>query len=275
MFKFLRRLTLFIAGSVFLVCFVLLLNITASNPTGRRYSSEIPLRTGEDSSPEIGRSGERILANDLGLANNNDTDFRQCVCESGAGMPGGCNVCLVNIDNIGKTFRIPDFVGGNFIAESKNTQVLRYSNTEIREQLTVYARMASALDVPLWIYTRIDTRVDTQYITMAESTGGGLVKYFSYPGYLDPVDEDAKKVGVIASIVIATLLLLELLIFRLKRVKLPAVPHPSLPARKSNPRTIIPLLDDDLFMQDIQVHTEVHRRKKRLQPDTDDKTDNV
>jgi hypothetical protein len=51
-------------------CVVLLLNFTAPNPTGRRYSSESPLMTGQGSAQQIGLSAERVLARDLGIARN-------------------------------------------------------------------------------------------------------------------------------------------------------------------------------------------------------------
>lgn len=66
-----------VALGVFIVSVVLLLNITAPNPTHRRYSSQMPLTTGQGNGKSIGDSAEVILAADLNLPNNNAPDQRK------------------------------------------------------------------------------------------------------------------------------------------------------------------------------------------------------
>ena len=51
-----------------------------------------------------------------------------------------------------------------------------------------YATAARTLRIPLWIFVRVDSRIDPEYVTLAEETGGGVVYYFTMPGYVDPVD---------------------------------------------------------------------------------------
>jgi hypothetical protein len=173
---------------------VLLLNITAPNPTGRRYSSEGPAMDG--ARQIIGSEGERILANDLGLPNNNQPDQRQCLCQTAALKPGECNVCLP-VQSLGSTYRVPDFIGPNFIAESKNRENLLYQGREV-DQIADYVVAAQELGRPLWLYVRVDTMVAPDFEQMVNSTGGGVVYYFKVDGYVDGVDA-AAQTGLLAS----------------------------------------------------------------------------
>ncbi len=66
---FVRVLFIICVVNIF-ISSVLLLNITAPNPTHRRYSSEVPLTTGQGASRDLGDSGERTLAKDLDQLRN-------------------------------------------------------------------------------------------------------------------------------------------------------------------------------------------------------------
>lgn len=184
------------------VCVVMLLNITAPNPTGRRYSSASPLtRTIGGTYKAIGASGERILSADLGVPNNNQADQRQCICQNGLGAPRNqCNTCFAHapISSPGG-FRIPDFVTGRYIAESKNRERLLYSFTDQVEQISDYATAARFVGLPLWIFVRVDTVMSDEFTRLAESTGGGVVRYFSVPDYVDSVDQ-AARIGLLISV---------------------------------------------------------------------------
>ncbi len=78
--KKIRRIVFLLALISLVASVVLLMNITAPNPTGRRYSSEVPLVGRQANAQQIGADGERILSNDLHLPNNNEADQRQCIC---------------------------------------------------------------------------------------------------------------------------------------------------------------------------------------------------
>jgi hypothetical protein len=193
-----RRILALLAFVSLVIFLALLLNFTAPNPTGRRYSSQMPLTTGQGRNEDIGGDAERILAVDLRLPNNNDSDQRQCICgASAAAPPRECRSCVVSLPSV-QTFRRPDFVAPGFIAESKNRLSLPIGDRELGEQLEDYASAARALGRPLWLYVRVDSEVDPDYISLVEATGGGLVRYFTVPGYVDPVDEAARK-GLIGS----------------------------------------------------------------------------
>lgn len=190
MMRTLRRVLLVIALSIGVVSVVLLLNITAPNPTGRRYSSEVPLTTGEGSAGEIGGDGERILAVDLRLPNNNLPDQKKCVCGAPAPAPGGCNVCVAHSPQIAN-FRIPDFVGPNFIAEAKNVRDLLLTQDRNYQQISEMAAAARTAGMPFWVYVRVDTFVDPAFSALFEGMQGGIVYYFAVPGYVDRVDSMA------------------------------------------------------------------------------------
>jgi hypothetical protein len=165
----------------------LLTNSTAPNPTGSRYSSDIPLTTGQGSSSAIGKSGEDILAKDLGLPNNNLSGQIQCICGNASQVKSNqCNACLVTLPSL-STYRRPDFVGSGFLAESKNEQGLWYSGREV-DQINDYVLAAILMRVQLWVYVRVNTEIASEFVYLVESTGGGVVRYFTIPGYVDPLE---------------------------------------------------------------------------------------
>lgn len=198
------RLLLVTALIIGVVCVVLLLNITAPNPTGRRYSSEIPLTTGEGSAGEIGGDGERILGADLRLPNNNLPDQKKCVCGAPAPAPGGCNVCVAHSPLIAN-FRIPDFVSPNFIAEAKNVQRLLTTQDRNYQQISEIAAAARAANMPFWLYVRVDTFVDPAFTALFDGMQGGIVYYFTVPGYVDSVDMMA-GIGLVLAILLVIVL---------------------------------------------------------------------
>jgi hypothetical protein len=168
---------------------LLLLNITAPNPTGRRYSSQMPLMTG--GGMNIGLDAERILAHDLRLPNNNDPAQRQCLCHPGSSIPSDCNLCIP-VAPLQSAWRIPDFVSDRFLAESKNRANLPYDGREV-DQIVDYAAAAISLGRPLWVYVRVNTPVAPEFDALVESTGGAVIPYFTVPGYHDTVDAVAQR----------------------------------------------------------------------------------
>lgn len=170
----------------FCVCAVLLLDITAPNPTRRRASSQPPTTTGEGSTAEIGLSGEAVLARDLGLPRNEAPDQRVCFCgPTYTPSMAECRSCLIRLETI-TAHRRPDFVSANFIAEAKNRQRLLAYPTDLN-QIRDFADAARALGVPLWLYVRVDTLVEPEIEAIVRATGGQVVYYFATPGYVDPV----------------------------------------------------------------------------------------
>jgi hypothetical protein len=208
-FKTIRRLLLFLTLAGMILCGVLLLNITASNPTHRRYSSQTPLTTGQGTGVAIGLDAERILAKELGVPQNDRSGQRQCICASGAIFKNECNSCLITLAGI-TGFRRPDFVSSHFIAESKNQQSLLYTNRDFA-QIQDYVQAAKALHRPLWVYIRVNTDIDPAYSDLVESTGGGIVRYFTVPGYQDPTDQAAQTGLVVCVTLFSGNLLIELL----------------------------------------------------------------
>jgi hypothetical protein len=190
--KNIHRLAFLIAVILLIIAVVLLLNITAPNPTHRRYSSQIPLTTGQSTANALGLDGERILAADLGLPRNDEPDQLQCVCrDPGFSDKRNCRVCLA-YSPISSTYRRPDFVGSDFIAESKNARNLYYESRDL-DQITDFAIAARELKKPLWVYTRVNTIIDPQFESVVNATGGGVVRYFGVPGYVDSVDMTAQS----------------------------------------------------------------------------------
>jgi hypothetical protein len=199
----------------FLICDLLLRNVTAPNPTGRRYSSETPLTTGQGSSQDIGISGETVLAKDLRLPNNNYAGQTQCICgKASQSSNGRCVACLVVLPSM-SSYRMPDFVGSGFLAESKNEQGLLYTGREV-DQIQDYVMAAILMRASLWVYVRIDTNVAPEFIQLVQSTGGNIVYYFTVPGYIDPVDDAAHKVQAVS---MATLFLVVLETWAVRRFK--------------------------------------------------------
>lgn len=215
-----------------IISIILLLNITAPNPTGRRYSSEMPLTTGQGSGYEIGKSGENILSKDLGIPNNNSNDSKQCICGNDS---TGCNVCLVRLPSL-SNFRVPDFVGLGFLAESKNEAGLLYSGREV-SQINDYVLAALLLKMKLWVYVRVDTVVSPEFIRLVESTGGAVIPYFTVAGYVDPVDVMARGILFFCVAVLAVTIIIGWIANRLKSrpvfVTLPS--PPKTPKRPTDP----------------------------------------
>ena len=183
------------AALVALICAVLLLNITAPNPTGRRYSSQAVIMQGANSRI-VGDSAEAVLAGDLGIPNNNADDQRLCLCgTNGQHSPQMCRSCAASVPEIA-TFRIPDFVGPSFIADSKNERL--YPSRHDLEQLTDMVAGAKLLGKPLWVYVRVCTLMKPEAAALNDlivSTGGGVLLYFTgenCPGWVDPVDQMAR-----------------------------------------------------------------------------------
>jgi|GEM_PF-546954 len=181
----------------FIGCFVLLLNITAPNPTHRRYSSWMPLTTGRKMSNQIGLEGEQVLSDDLGIPRNDLMDERQCFCRDANVTPLNCKRCAAHYAGL-VISRRPDFVTDRLIVESKNVKLLDQDRRDPLGQISDYTAVALALGRPLWLYVRVNTDVDEKFYQLAESTGGGVVPYFTVPGYVDPVDANARG-GLLAS----------------------------------------------------------------------------
>jgi hypothetical protein len=87
------------------------------------------------------------------------------------------------------------------MAESKNTLNLRYPG-DVFNQISDYALAAKLLNRPLWVYTRVDTVIAPDFYDIVHSTGGNVIPYFTYPGYVDPVDEAAQKTAIASGAII-------------------------------------------------------------------------
>ena len=212
--KHLYFLIILLLGVVAAACVILLLNFTAPNPTGRRYSSAIPVTTGQGSAQTIGLSGESVLALDLKLPRNDQADQRQCICNSTYTPPvNECRVCFARTEVV-DNYRRPDFVGANFIAESKNSQNLLYTGREV-DQIRDYAAAAQSVRLPLWLYVRVNTLVAPEFTELVRSTRGDVVYYFTVAGYADPVDLLASRLLIVVLISLALLILGRLIVDRL------------------------------------------------------------
>lgn len=229
--KLLRRLGLLLAIGLLVTSFAISANINVQNPTGRRYSNQHPLRTGDGTAQEIGADGERVLASELGIPNNNQAGQLQCACNEfryAQAPPNNCNACFgysTNIDN----FRIPDFVAEDYLAESKNVRELlavQGNGETTRDYLQIrdLADVAIILELPLWVYVRVDSDVDSAYADIVNPTGGGIVYYFAYEGYKHPANQLAQTIGIVAIFSIALLGAWELT--GRKSQESPASPHP-------------------------------------------------
>ena len=234
--KRLRRILLLFALLFFVISIILLLNITAPNPTHRRYSSEMPLTKG--SANEIGSDGERILSNDLHLPNNNSTNQKQCICGSSSAK-GRCNVCIAQVPMIA-SYRMPDFVSDTFIADSKNEQGLLYmANKHDTDQIQDFVIASLLTNRRLYIYVRQSTVVSPEFVQLVESTGGAVVTYFTVQGYVDPVDDTARKSGAASGFLLAGIGWLEWRSLRKRsfKVVMPSSPKPRQPAESLNGST--------------------------------------
>lgn len=260
MLKRIRRTTMFSALISMLIGLALLANFTAPNPTGRRYSSEMPVTTGQGNSNQIGISAERVLSKDLSVPRNDDPDQLQCLCSSPSVTPplNQCRSCMAfaPLTSDGG-YRRPDFVATGFIAESKNVQNLLYSQADRVDQIGDYVIGSRTLDLPLWLYTRVNTTLSPEFYRMVESTGGGVVSYFTVPGYVDPVDAVAAKVVVVSSVLLAITLVWEFGLLRRPRT-IPATPEP-----KPRRPPVDPLRDAESFAAR-------NKEKHRIQIDIED-----
>ncbi len=205
--KVVRRSLMVIALVGLFVSAVLLLNFTAPNPTGRRYSSETPQQSG--TSEAIGIAGERVLAKDLGLVRNDVQTERKCFCDVAYRTMrppvSECRVCIA-YGQLTTSHRRPDFIADNYVVESKNAQDLYYASRDI-DQLGDIAVAARAAGYPLWLYIRIDTNLAPEFYDIVAITGGGIVPYYTIPGYIDPVDQ-AATIALIVSVLLLVLMVL-------------------------------------------------------------------
>ncbi len=253
-----RRILLSLSLLTALVCVIVLLNFTAPNPTGRRYSSETPLTTGQASGQQIGDDAERVLGIDLGIPNNNAADQRVCICSSTRGTPSTseCRSCLTT-QPIEGAFRRPDFIGAGYIAESKNAQNLLYTQQDRAEQITDYVTAARAIKQPLWLYIRVNTVLAPAFTRLVEATGGRVVPYFTILGYVDPVDLIAQR-GLIGAAVVFALLLL----------------WSTLPSRKRDPQPRDPLQKSVQKVVDTEEFAKAAKDRVRKKIDIEDARQN-
>lgn len=197
-----RYLLLLIALVVLIISVVLLLDFTASNPTGRRFSSgTVDLSL---SNQEKGRQGEQIVAEDLGIPSN-DTGARACLCHTPNPSPVACNSCFAQVEQLTQDRR-PDFITAKYIVEVKNHQNLLYNSGRDWQEIGDYAIGARELAIPLWVFVRTDTEVAPQLDALVESTGGQVVHYLAVPGYVDRVGQVAKVSAAISLIVLLAVL---------------------------------------------------------------------
>lgn len=216
MFKAILRVTAVVCVVNLLVSGLLLLNVGAPNPTGRRYSSAmVETRATVNDNGDIGLSGERVLAVDLGLPRNDQPDERVCFCNGAVALPYGsmpkiefCRTCLGYFTNLTAPFRRIDFISPSFLGEAKNRIKLPYGTSELRNQLIDYALVSTTLSRPLWVYTRLDTEVDPEYVDMVAKTGGGVIRYYStVPGYRDNADRAALNIAAGSGVLLALIVL--------------------------------------------------------------------
>jgi len=261
--KWVKVFFLIVGPMMIAIAIVLLLNFTAPNPTGRRYSSQMPLTTGQGSTEEIGESGSNILAVDLGIPRNDDADQLQCFC-SLTYNPGNkeCNSCAVRIDTI-KTHRRPDFLTARYVAESKNTQNYIYGRISNPDQIADYAASAKALGIPLFVYTRVNTLMSPEFYQLVASTGGRVVHYFTVPGWVDPVDEAARIALGIGS---GMFLLGLLMPTRLPRLQ-------SKPRQAKAKRPDDPISEAARSIDDMEDFVSRTQDKKRFEIDVEDSRD--
>jgi hypothetical protein len=237
------KLGLFVTGFILIsIGTILLLNFTAFNPTHRRYSSASPV-INANSPQEIGISGERILAADLGLPRNDDPDQRQCICNSPSYVPGvaECRVCSAYSQSVAN-YRRPDFFSPQFIAESKNRQGLLYTHDDLVNQIGDYAIAARALNIPLWVYVRVDTQVDPEFKRIVRETGGNIIYYFTVPGYVDPIDRLGRYLLIAGLTSVAVGIVFQL---SASRRSSPKPPRPTSSRSTPNPSPTNPTPPDD------------------------------
>lgn len=193
-----------IVGSISII---LLLNFTAPNPTGQRYSSEMP--TYDEKTECDGNHAEAILESDLGLPANDFTEAETlCVCKTQRDLAQTrCNTCIAVSYEVEKKVHIPDFVTDSLIIDSKCKE-----NITNDHQFRSFVDAAHQLDRELWYFVRVgeETRVSPYILEQVQSTGGDIVPYFTVPGYIDPVDLRASITLTIALIVLMIMLIWEI-----------------------------------------------------------------
>jgi hypothetical protein len=195
--RYYARIALVVAFISAIFAMLLLLNVTAPNPTGRRYSSDTVNLS--ESNYQKGITGERILEQDLGVPNNNTSGNTQCICGENTSTVGSkCSVCVVRSQSVAN-HRIPDFITTAFIADSKNVASLNYPS-EI-SQIRDMAVAAEDSNRTLWIFVRVNTEVAAELHVLVRSTGGDIVRYFAVPGHADPVDQLA-RLGLLGALVV-------------------------------------------------------------------------
>jgi hypothetical protein len=91
---------------------------------------------------------------------------------------------------------------------------------------------ALLLKRPLWLYTRVDTQLDPEFYRLVESTGGGIVAYFTTPGYIDPIDQLARPTLIAALLVLAASG-----IWEIGASRTPASPRPKDPLTQAKRKT--------------------------------------
>jgi hypothetical protein len=69
------------------------------------------------------------------------------------------------------------------------------------QQITDYATAARAMKVPLWVFIRVNTNIDSEFRRIVSTTGGAVVPYFTVPGWEDPIDQ-AAQTGLIGSMIV-------------------------------------------------------------------------
>ena len=87
------------------------------------------------------------------------------------------NTTRYKVDGM-STYRIPDFMGDGFIADSKYYGA---SSLNRNSQLEDFATLAVSQDVPLYIYVREGTHVSQPARELIQSTGGDVIRVFEGP----------------------------------------------------------------------------------------------
>lgn len=193
-----------------LLCIVLLMNFTAPNPTGRRYSSEVPQYINDVCQ---GVDAERILSTDLQMVQNDSTNVETlCICSpNSTGASTRCNTCILTSSEVGNQAHIPDFINDQVLIDSKCAENLQ-NNSQYRSFLDA----AQQTNRELWYFVRIkdQTHVSSQMLADIQATGGDIVPYFTVAGYVDPVDRMATNGLIVALVVLMLLTSWEMRIWR-------------------------------------------------------------
>lgn len=187
------------------ICVILLLNVTAPNPTGRRYSSADPQHVAAVLGVHDWRAAELILEADLGVPFNDDAATRTCLCQTDTTIPPGrCNACALPSVAISQSYTLPDFLTERMVADSKYVQTFSL-DTQINDFL-LYAQVSGR---EIWIYTRTDTIISASVLESIRATGGDVVPYFVVEGFYDPIESGAGLFLIISLIVFGVLATLQ------------------------------------------------------------------